>query len=960
MNRKLTILVSFLLILFSVNTSFAQYYSSGSDPARAEWRYIKTEWYDIIYPQEVDSLARRYALILESSRSAVNLPLRAKPHRMPVVLHPYNTMSNGLVSWAPKRTEFITRPPSIGGYSQNWEKQLVIHESRHIAQMTKFERGVFKPLSWLIGEQAQGIGAGIFINKWALEGDALVSETELSFSGRGRDPLHLVYYKAAFIEGDYRNYQHWAFGSYAKFTPDEYSLGYLINSSIRFRTANYSFMGDLTESLVNNFYNPKNGSISYRKATGKTIVQNLEEATKLMVNYWKKEDSLRAPFTGVKEITGRKKEYISYRSSVVISRDTIFAVRSDLNEPSRLVKINGSGEEETISFLGILSSELCFGNDKIYWTEHIQSLRWEQESYSNLMEYDIKKKKIRRLTYGLSVYNPSISSSGQTIITAEYPVNGSSNLVLLDIETGNIIKRFRAPYNGQIKESVQIGQEIYSTVITENGLGIFKIDPDKGVWEREVEEQRQNITRLSRFKENLLFESDLEGVNELFEYDPQIKILRRLTTSPLAAVSPFYNSKEDAVYYSNFSINGFSLVSISTDSLEWKIADFSKPHRYFFADEISNQANFNIDTISFVGADKFDSKPYSKEEHLFHIHSWAPIYFNIDKLKNASYDNFYEVASIGATVFSQNLLGTATSMLGYSYHNGFNAGHAKFTYSGLYPVFEVEANYNDRFRQKIKLVSEDPFRPIMISNTITGSPLFNASLLVYLPFNLGNGGWVRGLIPRLAWRYSNDSYYSMEKRKYHDYQHYVVGIQYYQMLKMAIRNIFPRWGFGGNIQYSSMPFSGENFSSTFYANAYTYIPGLMKNQGLKISAALERQIYNGKKYLMRNTAPSPRGYDPHYSITYASVFTDYAIPVNLGNATLSWLIYLKRLQIIPFFDWAYSHGMDKNRNMISGGSDILVDFNIFNFSTPLTVGVRYIRTGENKNFFQLLFKTPLL
>ena len=107
MNRKITILVSFLLILLSVNTSFAQYYSSGSDPARAEWRYIKTEWYDIIYPREVDSLARRYALILESSRDAVNLPLRAKPRRIPVVLHPYSVMSNGLVSWAPKRAEFI-------------------------------------------------------------------------------------------------------------------------------------------------------------------------------------------------------------------------------------------------------------------------------------------------------------------------------------------------------------------------------------------------------------------------------------------------------------------------------------------------------------------------------------------------------------------------------------------------------------------------------------------------------------------------------------------------------------------------------------------------------------------------------------------------------------------------------------------------------------------------------------
>lgn len=159
-----------------------------------------------------------------------------------------------------------------------------------------------------------------------------------------------------------------------------------------------------------------------------------------MVRHWKTEDSLRAPFTGVKEITGKKSEYISYRSAIILSRDTIFAVKSDLNETNRLVIINNSGEEETISFLGILSSELSYCNGKIYWTEQIPALRWEQESFSDLIEYDIKKGKIRRLTNGLSVYNPVVSASGQTIIAAEYPVTGSSNLVLIDMENGNIIK----------------------------------------------------------------------------------------------------------------------------------------------------------------------------------------------------------------------------------------------------------------------------------------------------------------------------------------------------------------------------------------------------------------------------------------------------------------------------------------------------------------------------------------
>lgn len=177
---------------------------------------------------------------------------------------------------------------------------------------------------------------------------------------------------------------------------------------------------------------------------------------------------------------------------------------------------------------------------------------------------------------------------------------------------------------------------------------------------------------------------------------------------------------------------------------------------------------------------------------------------------------------------------------------------------------------------------------------------------------------------------------------------------------MTKRNIFPKWGYGANIQYNMMPFAGENFGSTLYANGYGYMPGLLKNHGIKVSAAFQKQFYNGKRYLMRNIAPSPRGYNQHFSITYASVFTDYAFPIYLGDLTLSRLLYLKRAQIIPFFDWAYSHGMNDFRHMYSGGADFLVDFNIFNISLPLTAGIRYIRTGESRNIFQLIFQTPLL
>jgi hypothetical protein len=194
------VLFSVLVFLLTVQISNAQFYSIGNDPSHKQWREINTGNFRIIYPEVSDSLAQRYAQLIMNAKEHVGQQLKADIRPFPVILHPYTVMSNGVVVWAPKRMELCTRPVAFRGYSQNWEKQLVVHETRHVAQMSKFEEGVFKPLSWFLGEQITGLASGVYIDKWALEGDAVVSETEFSNSGRGRDPEQIIYFKASFLD----------------------------------------------------------------------------------------------------------------------------------------------------------------------------------------------------------------------------------------------------------------------------------------------------------------------------------------------------------------------------------------------------------------------------------------------------------------------------------------------------------------------------------------------------------------------------------------------------------------------------------------------------------------------------------------------------------------------------------------------------------------------------------------
>lgn len=150
------------LSLICLLTSFrlhAQFMDYGSDPAKFKWNIARLPHYNLVYPQGNDSMAYRYALFLENvyphMSKTIGKPIKAK---FPVILHPDNMQSNGMVSWAPRRMELITTPSSDLN-NQSWDKHLVLHESRHVFQTGKVMHGIFKPLYYIIGEQAAGVAS---------------------------------------------------------------------------------------------------------------------------------------------------------------------------------------------------------------------------------------------------------------------------------------------------------------------------------------------------------------------------------------------------------------------------------------------------------------------------------------------------------------------------------------------------------------------------------------------------------------------------------------------------------------------------------------------------------------------------------------------------------------------------------------------------------------------------------
>lgn len=983
--RPFRLILAFALIFFAQSVK-AQYYLTGENPASVKWRYLSGSYYKIIYPQEIDSLAQRYLFLLEKNRNAVMCGLKVSPKKIPVVLNPYTVASNGLVVWAPQRMEIYTQAPN-SSYSQKWEEQLVLHESRHIGQMSLFTSKIYKPLSWILGDQSTGLGVALYPSKWFFEGDAVVAETELSKSGRGREASFLEYYRLAFLQDEHRSWNKWRYGSNKFFTPDIYALGYITNSVIRYQYSNYYLAGDFLSYLVRTPYNPFNYDVKYLDLSKVEYTKSIEMAKDVMGNIWREENKQRGVLSKTQDLgdsSKRSNYYYSY-SQTTANGNNKYYLKKSYDRASNLIMIDGNNKEKRIRAFASSSKMKDIAKDKIYFTEQIPDKRWYKRSYSILYSYNTTNGKIQKLSSKTAYFCPSLSNTKDSIAVIENLINGKQQIVGLKALNGEILFKIQAPDARQITNICWANDSIYATAIGNKGLGLFSIsvkDFDRNKWQILINEQYKNISFLSSCKDFIYFVSDADGVNNIYAFYPSSKIIRRLSNSKYGASSPYIQN--DTLLMSQLSYNAIKPVKLalkdsSTYTTAYKLSlknnELECNYNYIVADKLSEQAQnalkennfsiYNLDSLQNFKAS--ESKKYHKALNLFRIHSWGPLYYNVDKIMNMSFDKIYQAASLGATVYSQNTLGTAVTMLGYSYRKGFNAGHLKFTYSGLYPIIEFSTDINAEDR----LITTNT-NTGQINQLVLSSPLVETNLRTYIPFNFSSHGWNRGFIPQLSWKFENNQYYNVNTNNYNYRNQLSIILQYYQTRPIAPSAIFPEWGFGIIANAASAIKGGSSFGKVASVYAYAYAPGILLKQGLKISAGYQQQFIDGKSYYLSNLLNEPRGYDIDlYGKQYAMFSADYAIPFYLGDISLTGMIYLQRLDITPFIDFAlcnhYNNKYKKDnwKNYYSYGADIMLRGIFFRIGAPIGIGLRYSRNGNNsginikQNNFELLFSLNL-
>lgn len=918
------------LFVFSANGLMAQFYSTGQDPASIKWLELRSPHFRFIFPECDSLLGYKTAKAFELAYNPVSRNMKVKPSKTPVLLHTHSIISNGLVVWAPRRSELY---PNLSQdmIALDHIELLAIHEFRHIVQMNMLNNNFGKALYFLLGEQATGLITGLFIPPWFLEGDAVCSETAFSSSGRGRDPAFMNNYKALLLEKNKFSYDKAVFGSFKHFVPDHYELGYLITAQAR------KWHGvDLWPTVIKNvtkkpytltpFSNALKKNTGFRKAgLYKAVMDTLKhewQSTNILSNY-------NIP------VTLNSGEYARYSSLSPYKDSLHIALKSNLSETDRIITIDNTGKEKTLICPGqIIEASLNAAGEQIAYVKYNMDMRWQNRTYSDIYVYNITQKKAKRLTKKGRYHTAALNHDG-TKIAAVYTTTGNKcGLHIIGNPSRDKLDEIPNDSNYYIISPVwnHEGNSIICVLHSDKGKALGLININSKHIEPITDFSQFEYTTPNFHNQYIVFNANFNGKLESFALDKLSKEIFRLTTSAYGAYDAIPDDNRGGIIYLVNTADGNNVVFSPYDSLLWQPLDSTVFVGNTLFQTLSAQENEMIDFHQNY-ADSFSVKRYSKAGHLFNFHSWAPFYIDIDR----------NAAAPGAVIFTQNLLSTCTGKAGYSYDAMENTGKyiAGIEYAGFYPVLSTQVEYGDR---KLSISGSDNKISAKEKNILSG---------ISLPFRFSKGHYYTQMQLFAHSNYMditplNDSIKSISAHA-SDY-----GFSFYNSTFSSHRDIYPRYAQTLQIRYAHSPLSKNNMGNLAGIYGSIYFPGILKNNSFYFTASFQKRY--PAQYAFNFLYALPRGFYSTYE-NYNSIFKttfNYALPVLYPDISIGPLFYIKRFKSELFFDYAQLY--NKRSFLRSYGVDLTTDVHLLRFIAPVELGVRTIfRQNDGKWLFEPLF-----
>ena len=985
-----------LIWLLSPAQAVASNYNNRSF---SKWNTYITNNYKVIYPAGADSIAYRFARNFEDnwinvSLSSGFLPNQQHAGKFPIVLMNKYPLTMGVVMSLPSVSYMsLYANPSNMITPISRDYLFAVHENRHMSQFEACLSGDWEWFHWAFGDQLANWVLTAYSNMGLLEGDAVVMETALGKTGRGRSGEFLKYYRMAFDNGDYRNWQRWRYGSQKRFTPDYYKWGYITVAGIRTHSGYYygeSFMGIYLDRLTNAF-SFRSFAKSVSIATGGNISDMWADVTRDFEKIWKEDDSKRGPFQNLEPLVkDDSKYYVEYKEPIQAQNGDIIAIRSGMAETPAIIRITGQGDIRTLARLSSPDVQMTYSKytDRIYWTEYKTDPSFNSEASNVLRSLSLSGSgKKSDLTQNGIILSPMVSNDGKELAVAEYLEDATYRIILMDVENGNEVKSVNVDADLSVIDLAFSADDrfVVFSAIDRDGMGLFITDFERV--QRLEQTAPFTIRDMKSEDGQILFTSDKNGTNEIYSYRlvpasgdnmPRQGVVIQLTNTRYGVSFPFI--KDGEICFSALTPQG-ELLSRATEPFSKEVL-YDAHCSYPIADaltvqEMKLQANNRAVYEPLIKEGK-----YSKAGNFLRIHSWYPFFINQGFFSTTPTGFPYETATAGLTAFLDNNLGTLDGALGLSIHSDpFTQGtkddpapnkvgfHGKLNYNGMVPKFSFTFDVGDR--RSVRMVSgtyNDSIVYVSAQHPSKGTAV-SGSAMVYLPWNLSYDGWYRTFVigagmaastdelaagSRTVFKNPDGTYDSSDSftENFFDAVRFVGTAAFDITLPVPESRITPRWGVGGGLYYTKTP-----HLDTWCGELYGYLPGLSKVDGIRLHFAGQYKVYSAYTDVKDSWGfgvmdVRPRGFTSIdtapillNSNTSARLSFDYTTPLFPMDFAIGQVAYLRNMELNPFADYTMCSTETGMKDLYSVGVNVVFRFEKLIFNQTYRMGVQFAHNG---------------
>ncbi len=925
MKISLKTYLSLIIFISALPLAKAQFYNTGQAPSSVRWMQINTENFQIIYPTGFFTEANRTANLLEYVYTYSSKDYSKEPKKISVILYNQSVRSNGYVVWAPKRAEWITTPPQ-DTYVQDWLEQLALHEFRHVVQLDNLEQGLTRVLNIVFGQMITGVVAA-YLPFWFLEGDAVVNETALSSTGRGRSPDFNLELRTMEMEKEKRySYDQSYLGSYKHFVPDHYKYGYHMVSYAKLKYDN-KIWNKTIDKVAKRPYLGAPFYFGLKKNRAKSKVNLYNESFDSLSQLWKTEFEKYSPIQSEHFKIPKTKHFTSYKY-VQYTPYGIFAVKTSIDDIARFVFINDSSESIIHTPGRYYNTPVSTGQKYAVWTEYQVHVRWQQKDYSVIKLLELANGNEKQLTYRSRLFSPALSPSDEKIACIKIDEQNVFSILIINSFNGETEDEIIFPREVQIFQPVWLNErDLVYISMYENSKKIEQVTISTEESKVLFESGLININYLHAHDSALYFTYDLEMVRNIYRLDLHSNNVYKIGSSKYGADSPFV--KDDFMFYSEYTVNGYVPAKIKLIPSQQKAISEIKKYNYSWADSLSNRAGANIqkDSIHML---IYDSRKYNRLLNSFYLHSWTPFYFNIDDFLSMN-PKIYP----GVTILSQNKLSTITSSISYFYADQTHNLKPKITIERFFPVFEISALFRNRpnvyYGQGVQ-------PPENLSNE------FDVAIRCYLPMNLTQNKYNRFFQPSISYGYTNEYYFFEPDNSYKLGNDYIgASIYYSKLLKKSPKDIYSRFGQSIYLAMRSPLMAEESFSGTKLGVTNFYFPGAFSHHSTRLYISCEYK--EDKDYKFGNSLPIPKGYlenIPYSKMIRGSI--EYTFPIFYPDWSIGPLAYIKRFQASIFYDAAKITLQRSGdiKTLVSTGITIASEMHFLRFFVPFTPKVNFV------------------